>query len=213
MRRASATTGWIECTEASRAPMEATLLARHGLEVLDDPDGLTCVTVQLADAPAFFVELVGATGDRRRRLHGVLAIDRTTELVPLREASFQWAVLLGGKVAFETIDLDGDGADEVLVHYDDHRQLASAWVDVIAIRGRTLREIEGPRISYEDPDLDERCHGVLARERTGAGVRLVVTTSLSTGRSEHCLARGRHVFALEGDRLVELPGREGQISN
>lgn len=205
-RAVATTAGWIECTEASRAPMEARLLARHGLEQ-EDPwiDRLQCVTIQLASAPAFFVQLVATDGDKHHRLHGVVALDGTTELVPLREARFVWTQLVGGKVSLETLDLDGDGADEVLVRYDDHRQLISDAVDVIAIRGRDLLELAGPPIAFHDPDLDERCHGTLAFEPAAPGVRLVVTTRGSTGRSEHCLDDGRHAFALIADRLVELP--------
>jgi hypothetical protein len=187
--------------------MEATLLARYHLEKTDDRiDGLRCVTIQLADQPGFFVELVAAQGDRHRRLLGVVGTNGTTELVGLRDGHLEWAQLRGGKVSFETIDLDGDHLDEVVVHYDDRRQDAAAWLDVIAIRGRGLAEITGPRVSYDDPDLDDdRCHGVLATVRAGAATHLVVTTSASTGKSDHCLARGRHVFALDADRLIELP--------
>lgn len=195
---------WVECTEASRAPMEATLLARYHLELSDDPSwGLRCVTIQLADQPAFFVELVGAEGDQRRQLHGVVATDGKTELVPLRAAHLDWVQLRGGKLSFETLDLDGDHADEILLHADDRRQVAATWVDVISIHGRTLSEISGPRIAFEDPELDERCPGVLTIEPAGAGRHLVVTTTGSTGRSEHCLGDGRHEFALDADRLVE----------
>lgn len=195
---------WLECTESARAPMETLLLGRHGLEQVDDEiDRLTCVTITLAGAPAFFVQLVGTVDGKPRRLHGVVATDGKTELVPLREARFSWAVF-GGRVSFETIDLDGDRSDEVIVHYDDRRQVIAEWIDVIVIRGTTLHELRGPRIAYEDPDLDERCHGVLSRERAGKATHLAVMTSGSAGRSDHCLESGRHVFALEGERIVEL---------
>jgi hypothetical protein len=205
--KSAAAARWLECTEASRAPMEAVLLARHHLEKVDDRvDGLRCVTMQLAEHPAFFVELVASEHDQRRRLHGVVALDGTTELVALRDANLGWAQQRGGKVTFETVDLDGDARDEVLVHYDDRRQLAE-WVDVIAIRDRALVERKGPRVSYDDPDVEETCRGVLATERVGAATHLVVTTTGSTGKSEHCLDNGRHVFALESDLLVELAAR------
>jgi hypothetical protein len=45
----------------------------------------------------------------------------------------------------------------------------------------------------------------LTTERVGSAVHLVVTTTASTGKSDHCLDRGRHVFALEGDHLVARP--------
>jgi hypothetical protein len=197
---------WLECTESVRAPMEATLLTRYHLEKSDERvDGLRCVTIQLGAQPAFFVELIASEGERHRRLLGALATDATTELVGLRDGRLEWAQLRGGKVWFETIDLDGDRSDEVIVHYDDLRQDAASWIDVIALRGRTLTEISGPRIAYDDSDLDDdQCHGVLTTERAGTATHLVVTTTASTGKSDHCLDDGRHVFALDADRLVEV---------
>lgn len=203
-RDAGAAARWIECTEAQRAPMERLLLSRAHL-VKADPqlDGLTCVTMQLRSGPAFFVELVGSEADQRHRLHGVIATDGTTELVPLREATLDWAQLRGGRVWFETLDLDGDGNDELVVHRGDERQPVAEWLDLVAIRGKSIVELAGPRVSWDDPDVDEHCHGVVSREKAGHATELVITTSGSSGASEHCLANGRHVFALVGDRLVE----------
>jgi hypothetical protein len=199
---------WLECTETSRAPMERVLLARHHLEKGNAwAEGLKCVTIQLAQQPAFFIELVGSHDDTRHRLHGVVATDATTELIALRETALDWAQLRGGIVSFETIDLDSDGTDEIIVHYGDQRQRAAEWIDVVAIRNGTLVELKGPRISYDDPDLGETCHGILTSEPAGASRHLVVTTTASTGESEHCLGAGRHVFAVEVDRLVELGAR------
>jgi len=208
-RDAPSAVAWLECTESLRAPMEAILLARYHLEKLDERiDGLRCVTIQLAHQPAFFVELIASEGDHHRRLLGVLATNGTTELVGLRDARLEWDQLQGDKVSLETVDLDGDRADEILVHHGDRRLESRSWIDVIVLRDRGLTEIAGPRVSYNDPDLDDdRCLGVLTMERTGALTRLVVTTSTSTGKSEHCLARGRHVFALDVDRVVELAAR------
>jgi hypothetical protein len=202
---AAAAPRWLECTESLRAPMEATLLERYKLTRDDERvDGLRCVTIQLAQQPAFFVELIGTEGDRHRRLLGVVATNGTTELVGLRDAKLEWTQLRGGKVSFETLDLDGDRADEIVVHHDDRRQDAASWIDVIVIRGRGLAEISGPRISYDDPDLDDdRCAGVLTTRRAGTATHLVVTMQSSTGKSDHCIALGTHVYALDADRLIE----------
>lgn len=199
-RDAGAAAAWLECTESVRAPMERALLARYHLEKLDDRvDGLRCVTIQLARQPAFFVELNGTEGDHHRRLLGVVATDGATEVVGLRDAH-----LPGGKLSFETLDLDGDHSDEILVHHTAPHLEEGAWLDLVVLRDRGLSEIAGPRIAYADPDLDDdRCQGTLATERAGAATHLVVTTTASTGKSDHCLAPGRHVFALEVDRLVE----------
>jgi len=77
---------------------------------------------------------------------------------------------------------------------------------VIAIRDRQLVELAGPRIAYDDPDLDEHCLGALTREPVGKATHLVVTTTASTGASAVCLSEGRHVFALDAGQLVEVPG-------
>lgn len=203
---ATPTTPWRECTEAFRAPMEQRVLGRRGLEPLDDrTEALRCVTLQIAGEPAFFVEVIATTGDRQLRLQGVMRVDGEGELIALREAPLSWPQLLGGQAAFETIDLDGDGTDEVLVHYDDRRQVRSSWIDVIVIRGDRLLELAGPRIAHDDGDLDEHCDGTLSRERVDGATHLVVTTTTSSGASEHCLGVGRHVFALDGERLVRPP--------
>lgn len=208
-RREPSRVPWVECTESIRAPMEAALLARYHLAKTDERiDGLRCVTVQLATQPALFVELIATEpgADRHRRMLGVLATDGTTELVGLRDASLSWDRLKGAKVSFETVDLDGDHADEIIVHHADPRLDAGAWIDVVVIRGRGLSEISGPRIAHADPDVDDdQCDGALTTERAGPATHLVVTTTHSTGASDHCLAQGRHVFALDVDRLVETP--------
>lgn len=180
-------------------------LARLHLAATEERvDGLTCVTIQFARQPAYFIELVGEYEGQRRRLHGVMAMDRTTEVVSLHDAALAWPQLRGAKVWFESVDLDGDGTDELIVHRGDDRLTIAEWVDVVAIRGDKLAELKGPRISYEDPDIDDACRGSVAIERAGVGQHLVVTTAQSNGRSEHCLARGRHVFALVRGSLVEL---------
>lgn len=185
--------------------MEVALLARYKLERTDErTDGLTCVTLQLPAGPAFFVELVGAHDDQRRRLHGIVAVDGTTELVPLRDAKLDWAQLRGGKVWFETVDLDGDGREDLVVHRGDARHATAEKIDVVAIREHALVELEGPKIAYDDSDLDEECRGTLAREKAGKAVHLVVDVTRSSGPTEHCMAAGRHVYELAGDRLLEL---------
>lgn len=195
---------WLECTDDVRSAMEATLVARLNIAISNNrADGLTCVTIHFERRPAFFVELVGEHGGRRRRLHGVIAMDRTTALVSLQEGKLHWAQLRGAKVWFETVDLDGDGTDELVVHRGDDRYTVADRIDLVVIRGRELVELKGPGISYEDPDLGDSCRGTLAIERAGAVQHLVVTTTNSNGPSEHCLAPGRHVFALSGERLVE----------
>lgn len=215
---------WQECTDDARSRMEAELLARFDMTISDNRrHGLTCVTIQYARRPAFFVELVGERDGRRRRLHGVLAMDQTLPLVSLRDAKLDWAQLRGARVWFETVDLDGDGTDELLVHRSDDRYPIAEWIDLVVIREPRLVELKGPGISYDDPDIGDACQGTLTIENpstaavrsTPSGVRseiesvgtaqhLVVTTTRSNGLSEHCLASGRHVFTLVGERLVEL---------
>ncbi len=192
--------------------MESRLLARHALEALDERiDGLTCVTVQFGRQPAFFVELVGSLvgshNDQRRRLHGVIATDGVTELIAPRDATLDWALLRGRKSWFDTIDLDGDGTDDVIVHRGDPRDPDAEWLDVIVVRRSGLVELKGLQLSYNDPEIEQTCHGVLATEKVGSATHLVVTTTGSTGASEHCLSSGRHVFAMQAEKLVELPNR------
>ena len=192
---------WLECTELSRAAMETTLLARGHLTKTDDwSEGLKCVTIEYLHAPAFFVELVGSRADVRHRFQGVVATDRTTELVALRERTLDWAQQRGGVVSFDTVDLDSDGTDEVVVHHGDPRQGTADRITLVTIHGATLSDLSGPYLRYDDPDLSESCEGSLAVE----GSHLVVTTTASTGPSEHCPRLGRHVFAIGNERLAEV---------
>ena len=212
---------WQECTEAARARMETALVAREGLEKLDaEAPALTCITIQLAPqtgSPAtpqagspgapqagFFVELVGRRDGQPVRLHGVLGLDGTTELIPIGPAASRGVQIPRAMAWFEAVDLDGDGADDLIAHRSDPRLPRAEWIDVIAVRGRTLIDIEGPPVAHEDPDVDEPCDGALSARRDGSATHLVVAVRSSSGDSEHCLGLGRHELALAGDRLVEV---------
>ena len=193
---------WIECVEPLRNKLESVLTRRHGLERSDAAiDGARCLTIQLDRAPAFYVELIGV--DERtahRKLRGAVALDATTELVALHDADLDWAQLEGGQASFEAVDLDGDGTDELLAHRSDDRHALDEWIDVVRVRGGTLR---GPRISYDnsrfDPEEIEKCTGTLAE----VGRELVLTTVTSTGKGEHCRPIGKHVFTLAANALAE----------
>ncbi len=197
---ARAKVAWQECTEAARAKMEAALAARTHL----GDAALTCVTIGLAGQPGFFVELTGRRGDAPVRLHGVIALDGTTELVKLAPAVARGIQIPRAMVWFETLDLDGDGSEDIVAHRRDPRFERAEWLDVTAVRGDTLVEIEGPPVAYEDPDLEETCRGTLSQRRAGAATHLVIDVAASSGESEHCLTPGRHVLALAGDRLVNV---------
>lgn len=196
---------WQECTEAARARMEAAITARLHLERLDpEASALTCVTLAFGGQPAYFVEVTGRRADAPVRLHGVIALDGTTELVKLSPAVERGLAIPRAMVWFETVDLDGDGSDDILAHRRDPRLPRAEWLDVVAVRGDALVEIEGPPVAYDDPDLEEACRGTLSEQRVGKATQLVVAVAESTGASDHCLAAGKHVLALSGDRLVSV---------
>jgi hypothetical protein len=196
---------WQECTETARARMETALVAREGLERLDaEASALTCVTIQLGPQAGFFVELVGRRDGQPVRLHGVLALDGTTELIPIGPAASRGVQIPRAMAWFEAVDLDGDGSDDLIAHRRDPRFERAEWIDVIAVRGRTLIDIEGPPVAHADPDVDETCNGSLTERRDGSATHLVVAVTSSSGDSEHCLGLGRHELALAGDRLVEV---------
>jgi hypothetical protein len=197
---AHAKVAWQECTEAARAKMEAALAERTHLT----GGALTCVTIALASQPGYFVELTGRRGDAPVRLHGVIALDGTTELVKLSPAVARGIQIPRAMVWFETVDLDGDGTEDILAHRRDPRFEKAEWVDVTAVRGDALVEIEGPPVAYDDPDLEETCRGTLTEAHAGKATHLVVDVAASSGESEHCLAPGRHVLALSGERLVNV---------
>lgn len=205
---------WQECTEVARARMETALVAREGLEKLDaEAPALTCITIQLAPSGSgspqagYFVELIGRRAGEPVRLHGVLALDGTTELIPLGPAASRGVQIPRAIVWFEAVDLDGDGTDDLIAHRRDPRFERAEWIDVIAVRGRTLIDIEGPQVAHEDPDVEEACNGTLTERREGSATHLVVAVTASSGESDHCLGLGRHELALAGDRLVEVANR------
>jgi hypothetical protein len=197
---ARAKLAWQECTEAARAKMEGALSARMHLSGA----ALTCVTVGLASQPGYFVELTGRRGDAPVRMHGVIALDGTTELVKLAPAVARGIQIPRAMVWFETLDLDGDGVEDIVAHRRDPRFERAEWLDVTAVRGDTLVEIEGPPVAYDDPDLEETCHGRLSETRAGKATHLVIDVASSSGESEHCLTPGRHELALAGDRLADV---------
>jgi len=197
---ARAKVAWQECTEAARAKMEAALGGRTHVT----GGTLTCVTIGLAGQPGYFVELTGRRGDAPVRLHGVIALDGTTELVKLSPAVARGIQIPRAMVWFETVDLDGDGTDDVLAHRRDPRFERAEWLDVTAVRGDALVEIEGPPVAYDDPDLEETCRGTVSELRAGKAMHLVIDVAASSGASEHCLSTGRHELALAGDRLADV---------
>lgn len=197
---AHAKVAWQECTDTARAKMETALSERAHLTGAS----LTCVTIALASQPGYFVELTGRRGDAPVRLHGVIALDGTTELVKLSPAVSRGIQIPRAMVWFETLDLDGDGADDILAHRRDPRFERAEWLDVTAVRGDALVEIEGPPVAYDDPDLEETCRGILSETRAGKATHLVITVAASSGESEHCLPVGRHELALAGDRLADV---------
>jgi hypothetical protein len=154
--------------------------------------------------PGYFIE---ASSSELRRT-GIVAIDGTTEVVPFDEevpAPFASSI-----IAWATVDLDGDGIDEIVETWrrnPQDRMSSGNWLTVRRITARKLSRIVGPHTNVFHPDL-----GSCTADVRLAGQTIVVTVVGQTSGipPSKCLPWGPHSFALDGNAIVEI--RPNRIS-
>ena len=150
--------------------------------------------------PGFYI--VAATDAAHRA--GVLADDGTTELV-----TFTRRIEEDGHdfVASATVDLDGDGVDEIVSTLRETRHAGTTeWIEIERISGTALATIRGPYTSVDHDDLGS-CTGELRL----AGQTIVIDVEHAPGiPPSDCLAPGPHAFALDGDAIVEIAIRRAR---
>ncbi len=110
--------------------------------------------------------------------------------------------------SFRTLDLDGDGIDEVLVsHSFEHHALArSESIDVLAIRKAKLIALGTMSIESSGSNWPT-CEGKASEEKVGKATRLVVTVPATR---PDCPKAGKHFYGVVGDKLVEI-NRDGKV--
>jgi hypothetical protein len=176
------------CTEERQ-----TALANHLQARWNTPNAsIVRCTPGLFPTAGFFIE----TDDRV----GILAADGTTEIVPF--ASRGELVVSTSVVECATVDLDGDGVDEIVETWrrSPTGQIGSNnWLEVRRIEGTELATIRGPHTSVYHPEL-----GGCSAEVRLAGKTIVITVAHLAGiPPSDCLSIGTHTFALENDAIVE----------
>jgi len=156
-------------------------------------------TPGLFPTPGFFVEVDDGTTNRT----GVLADDGTTELVAFASES---TVVATTVVECSTVDLDGDGVDEIVETWQRAPQgtmAATNWLEVRSVREHAFAKARGPFTSVYHPDL-----GGCSAEVKLAGHTIVVEVHNLPGiPPSDCLAQGTHTFALDKGAVIELAAR------
>ena len=131
---------------------------------------------------------------------GVIALDGRTELVPFRPRLQR--MVATSVITCATVDLDGDGVDEIVETWARSASGAmgtNEWLEIRRIEGRELATIRGPHTNVYHPELG----GCTAEVRL-AGQTIVITVAHLAGiPPSDCLAAGTHTFALEDHAIVE----------
>ena len=168
-------------------------LARHLQARWNTPEvSIVRCTPGLFPTAGFFIE----TDDRI----GVIALDGT-DLVPFAPRGQR--MLATSVVECATVDLNGDGTDEIVETWRRSatgRLGSNNWLEVRRIDDHRMITIAGPHTSVFHPDL-----GACTAEVRLAGRTIVIEVDSPRGiPPSDCLTAGTHTFALEDDALVEI---------
>jgi hypothetical protein len=180
------------CTDERVETVANTLRERWNT---DDTPVVRC-TPGLFPTPGFFIE--ASDGDRYET--AVIDLDGE-ELVPFRREPLR----IGATSIVEcaTTDLDGDGVDEIVEtwHKASHDRASSdTWLEVRRLDRGRFAAIRGPHTSVDHPDLG----GCIGEVRL-AGKTIVIDVEHQEGiPPSDCLAPGTHMFALDGNAIVEI---------
>jgi hypothetical protein len=177
---------------------------------VDGPDvEVECAPGKFPD-PGVFVEATVVSDEPTQHM-GVLAADRKTQIVKLVGEPIAPGELDGSGATYAAHDLDGDGIDEIVASWgSDRRGYVVSNVSVYRVKKDKLVRAGDPvPVSYDDsaaePDKMTSCEGNHAVEPAAKGKQIAITVTTISGKPEasNCLAKGKHVFALVGDKLVE----------
>jgi hypothetical protein len=182
------------CTEARVATIRAHLQTRWNTS----PALIVRCTPGLFPTPGYFIE---ASDSNLLRRTGILAASDLAEIVRFTDEGQH--MVATSIVDSATVDLDGDGIDEIVETWRRraHGRMGTAnWLAVRRIADRSLTRIAGPHTSVSHPDL-----GGCTAEVQLAGHTIVITVARSSGiPPSDCLSAGVHTFALDGNAIVEI---------
>jgi hypothetical protein len=103
----------------------------------------------------------------------------------------------------EAIDLDGDGADEILVlaHASARADIHGVYVIPVPFDATNFVKIA---VDLRPKELPGYCEATLSRQRAGKETHIVINVTKVVPEVD-CLAKGRHVFAFDAkaSKLVE----------
>jgi hypothetical protein len=106
---------------------------------------------------------------------------------------------------WQAIDLDGDGADEIVV--DGHAQARADMheVSVIDPPFATRSDILRYSIDLRPKEIPSYCEATMTTERAGKASHVIVNVTKVVGSEagDQCLKKGRHMFVWENGKLVE----------
>ena len=130
---------------------------------------------------------------------GIVSADGTTLVAFKREGEKMVATSI---VECATVDLDGDGIDEIV---ETWRRASSGmmgsndWLEIRRIADHKFETMRGPHTSVFHPEL-----GGCSAEVRLAGRTIVITVENLPGiPPSDCLSPGTHTFALAHDAIVE----------
>jgi hypothetical protein len=157
--------------------------------------------------PGWFLQATYEADAETYGASGIVATDGRTELVRHNAEAISWSDHYDLSARYQAVDLNGDGVDELVKLEDDtHHGYQTLSASVLYVRDGKLAEIDGPLVSYDDsavqlqPGSVNACEGAV----TVHGRDIVIIVRARRGRPDGCLALGKHVFELRGDKLVEM---------
>ena len=201
---------WVSCSVPTRPPSIQNT-ARHAR--------LVCDAAELTRLRPVIAERSGLPGAELRCIAGefsapgyyIEAVDGPVRRVGVVDPSGVELVAFADEPAdttasyvtnFWTVDLDGDGQDEVIESWRrgaSYPQRPDSWLLVRVMANRKLRMVKGPFLSRYHPDLGS-CTATWELRARAIIVAVAVTPGIP---ASDCLPAGKHRFELVGTKMVD----------
>lgn len=153
---------------------------------------------------AFFIEAVDNhfVGTNRIMVRRRLIVTRDGGVLASAPDEKELSRLEDHSFTYRTLDLDGDGVDEVLIgdSFSHHALAQSESIAVFGIRKAKLVALGTMTIETGGRSWPT-CEGKQSEEKVGKATRLVVTVATT---QPECRKAGKHYYGVVGDKLVEI---------